>query len=351
MRKKIAGCFFLFCVLQAGAQQSFKTLSLEETLKVLPELQWDSFLRAGTFYYAGHYASFQIGDKGETGFSLIDGYEIIRAPSPYMENGAVFFPEPFVISMKNALDEETKNDLGPFRVAAIIIDPGHGGKDPGAIGKPLVDKKKVTIQEKDVALNVGKTLYEKLVSAYPQKQVLMTRKADVSITLEERVSLANAVKLDKNEAIIYISIHCNALEFKENARGYEIWYLPPNVRRNVIDKNFFDGPEEVRAILNQMREEEFNVESALLAKSILTRFKEFIGNASPSRGIKEEEWYVVKRAHMPSVLVELGFITNPQDAKLLIEPASLKKYTEALYRGISDFITLYEKPGGFSVIE
>jgi N-acetylmuramoyl-L-alanine amidase len=312
------------------------------------EFQWEPFLQTGAVYDRGHFISFYTGKKGETGVLLVDGYHIIEVELPYMERGVLKFPEAFVASVEKAINEEVKNDVGLFRIAAIIIDPGHGGKDTGAIGTPVIDGKKTTIQEKDVVLTVSKDLYALLVKAFPNKQILMTRNDDSTVSLEKRASFANAVSLAQNEAIIFVSVHGNAAPYKTNARGYEVWYLPPNVRRSLINKSTFDGPVEVVPILNSMKEEEFTIESRLLATSILKRFDEVIGKSSPSRGIKEEEWYVVKKANMPSVLVELGFITNASDAKLLTDKTYIKNFSNALFKGISDFITNYEKPGGFN---
>jgi N-acetylmuramoyl-L-alanine amidase len=347
-------CLLLITPLVAVQPQD-KTFSLQDALNILPEFQWDPFLQTGTFYRSGHYASFQVGLKGENCFSLIDGYEVISAPAPYMENGAIRFPENFIISLKNAIDAEIKNDLKPFKVAAIIIDPGHGGKDSGATAVQTINGKKVSLREKDIVLNIALDLRGRLVKRYPDKKILMTRDTDDTLALEERASFANGIKVEENEAIIFISIHCNSelnASLKKNpARGYEIWYLPPKVRREIIEKDSFNGSEEVRNILNTLKEEEFTYESKLLAASLLARFDEFIAPASLSRGIKEEQWYVVKRTNMPSVLIELGFISNPSDAALLFEKQSLEKYTKALFEGLVDFVTLYEKPGGFSIIE
>jgi N-acetylmuramoyl-L-alanine amidase len=360
MKKTLVSVVFV-CLVMAGAfaqSAAVKTLSLEETMRSIgasargaPEFQWDPFFQSGTFYSEGHYASFRAGTQGETGISLVDGQKVLSSALPYLDKGVLRFPESFVTSIKKAIADEMENDLGPFRVAAIIIDPGHGGKDTGAIGTPTINGKKVTVTEKDVNLLVSNALFAQLVKAFPTKQVLMTRKDDSFISLDGRVSLANAINLKKDEAIIYISIHCNAAPFKPNARGYEIWYLPPDVRRVLINKATFDGPAEVVPILNAMKEEEFTIESTMLANAILKRFDEIIGKSSLSRGIKEEEWYVVKKANMPSVLVELGFVTNSADAALLTDSAYLKNFSEALFRGISDFIAVYEQPGGFSIIE
>jgi N-acetylmuramoyl-L-alanine amidase len=86
----------------------------------------------------------------------------------------------------------------------------------------------------------------------------------------------------------------------------------------------------------------------MIAQSVLKRFDETLGGSLPSRGIKAEEWFVVRNTRMPSVLVELGFVTNEEDARLMSDETHLKNFSEALYKGISDFITLFERSGGFT---
>jgi N-acetylmuramoyl-L-alanine amidase len=355
VKKAWSVCILILLVAAGLAAEQSAVLTLQDALKILPEFQWDPFLQTGTFYCAGHYASFKPGSKGETGYSLVDGYALVKTPSPYIENGALRFPQTFVSSVKKAIDAERALDLKPFRVAAVIIDPGHGGKDAGTTASHVINGRKVSLKEKDITLQVGIDLRRRLEERYPDKQILMTRSTNATLVLNERTSFANAVNIGEHEAIIFISIHCNSEmnpHLKRNpAKGYEIWYLPPQVRRDIIEKDDYDGPDAVRSILNTLKEEEFTYESRLLASTILKRFDQFIMSYSPSRGVKEEEWYVVKRANMPSVLVELAFLSNAEDAALLIEDESLARYTDALFHGIADFITLYEQPGGFSVIE
>jgi N-acetylmuramoyl-L-alanine amidase len=203
------------------------------------------------------------------------------------------------------------------------------------------------VVEKDITLNVSKLLYSQLTAAYPDKRVLLTRDKDTFPELEDRVQIANAVPLKDNEAIIFISIHAN-YAFNQTARGYEVWYLSPEYRRTVIDQKKYADSAEVIPILNAMLEEEFTTESIMMAQSIQRGFAEILGSASPSRGIKAEEWYVVRNARMPSVLVELGFVSNGEDARLMTDAAYLKKFSDALYKGISEFITFFERSGGLT---
>jgi N-acetylmuramoyl-L-alanine amidase len=100
-----------------------------------------------------------------------------------------------------------------------------------------------------------------------------------------------------------------------------------------------------------MLEEEFTTESIMIAQAITKRIVEAMGGSIPSRGIKAEEWFVVRNAHMPSVLVELGFVTNEEDALLMTDDAYLKKLSEAIYKGIADFIATFEGSGGFTTIQ
>ena len=104
--------------------------------------------------------------------------------------------------------------------------------------------------------------------------------------------------------------------------------------------------EEIIPILNSMMEEEFTTESILIAKSILDGLEAEIGDLSPNRGLKAESWFVVRNARMPSVLIELGFVTNEKEARLLDDAAALQKYATGIYNGIVNFVSYFESIGG-----
>jgi len=337
------------------------TFGLEETLKALDrgelraEFRWDPFFSKGSISSGRHEASFISGKNGETGVVLMDYREVLTLPLPFMENGIIRFPEAFVIQIKNTFNRYAQEDLSRFRIAAIIIDPGHGGRDPGASWEYNIQGKILKSVEKDITLKVSRQLHATLRSAYPDKQVFITRTGDTNPTKDARVNLANSVPLAQNEAAIYISIHANS-SLNRNARGYEVWYLNPSYRREVIDKSKYEESsnelrKEVLPILNSMMEEELTTESIILANSILKSLGEAVGNKLPSRGLKAEEWFVVRNAHMPSVLVELGFVSNETDALLMSDDAYLKNLSDALYKGIADFVTFFEKSGGFTTVQ
>jgi N-acetylmuramoyl-L-alanine amidase len=333
-----------------------KSLSLDEALSRLSfspenaELRWDPFFGAGVFVSAGHYAAFSAGNSGETGPVLVDNRDLIETSVPYIERGELRFPEAFILDLRRNLDGAVENDNSRFRIAAIIVDPGHGGRDSGAVGNHVFDGKSRKILEKDITLAASKLLHARLAAAYPDKRVLLTRDGDTYPSLEDRVVIANSVPLKDNEAIVFISIHANA-SFNSRARGYEVWYLSPGYRRTVIDREKYADSADVIPILNAMLEEEYTTESILIAQSITKRIDETLGGLIPSRGIKAEEWFVVRNARMPSVLVELGFITNPEDARLMTDEACLRNMSDALYKGIADFIAVFERSGGFTAIQ
>jgi len=335
-----------------------ETLDLDQALKTLGgnvEFRWDPFFSSGAIIDGQHQAAFFSGKAGESGAVLLDHRDVLTLPLPFMDGGNLKFPEAFISQVKSTFSRYYEEDQSRFRIAAIIIDPGHGGKDPGALGEHKVGGRILKSIEKDITLKVSRLLYSTLAAAFPDKQVLLTRSGDSYPTLEDRVTLANAVPLTGNEAAIYVSIHAN-YSFNKNARGYELWYLSPGYRRDLIDGSQYSDsmPEyrqEVLPILNSMLEEELTTESILLANSILKRMGEAVGSQIPSRGLKAEEWFVVRNTRMPAVLIELGFVSNETDALLMDDDAYLKKLSDALYKGIGDFIAFFERSGGFTVLQ
>jgi N-acetylmuramoyl-L-alanine amidase len=326
-----------------------RSLSLDETLGnfgAVPDFRWDPFFKTGNISLSGHHAAFSAGYPGERLPVILDSREILTLSAPWLENGLLRFPESFVAALKRAFDNSVLNDQFRYRIAAIVVDPGHGGKDPGAQGTHTINGKTLKLSEKDITLKSSLYLYSRLSAAYPDKRVLLTRDRDTYPTLEERVLLANSVPLKDNEAILYVSIHANA-SLNRHARGYEVWYLSPDYRRDLIDREKFQDSAEIIPIMNDMLQEEFTNESIMIAQAINRRIGEAMGRSLPARGLKAEEWFVVRNARMPSVLVELGFVTNPVDAEILNSAESLQKLTEAIYKGITDFVTSFESSGGF----
>ncbi|NLK47007.1 MAG: N-acetylmuramoyl-L-alanine amidase [Treponema sp.] len=335
---------FIFCALclSANAQSASFVPLMEGANQLGAQLFWDSLSGIGVLEKNGHSIQF----KAEDQIALFDyrTFEIVDAPK--IVNGSVFVSNNFLTRMEDFFDSSkpiTQDSL--FKIGAILIDPGHGGKDSGAVGKHTVNGKVMQIYEKDVVLKVAEDLYRRLKTSYSDKKIHMTRTDDTFLSLEERVEIANNTPLGEHEAILYISIHANSA-FDKKASGFEVWYLSPGYRRTILSEDAAD--KEILPILNSMLEEEFTTESILIAKFILDGMNAEIGKESANRGLKEEEWFVVRNANMPSVLIEIGFVSNQKEALLLTDDKYLHKIASGIYNGLVSFITHFEQSRGFT---
>lgn len=349
MKKKYGSVLLLLLFAVRLFAESSATLNLlDEAKKMGAVVYWDSLSGSGVLEKNGHQISFRAGDslvlKDYTLLSLVE--------APELKSGTLFVSKAFLSDAEAFF--KTQTDASSYKIGAILIDPGHGGKDPGAMDTHTVKGKKITVTEKDVNLAVGKMLYTRLKAAYPDKQILMTRSTDVFISLAQRTEIANSVKLKENEAILYVSIHVNA-SLDKKANGYEVWYLTEDYRRTVLNKKDVDEhiakDKDVFNILNSMTEQEFTIESQLIAKLIMDGLQAQIGSQASPRGIKAEEWFVVRNSNMPAVLVELGFLTNEKEALLLADTAYLQKAAFGIYNGLAAFVTHFERSRGFTGIK
>ncbi len=301
---------------------------------------WDSLAETGMLEKNGHQLTFRKNEQ----IVILDSVRMSITDAPELKNNKIYVSQKFMNDAELLFKEDNST---MFKVGAILIDAGHGGKDPGALKTYKINGKDVTIQEKDINLKVAKLLGERLKTAYPDKQIILTRDKDVYLTLQERTEIANNVKVKENEAVLFISIHVNS-SLNKTSSGYEVWYLSPGYRRTVLDKNAAGDDSSLFPILNSMLEEEYTTESIMIAKFIMDGLQSQIGNESKARGIKAEEWFVVKNSNMPSVLIELGFVSNEKEALLLNDTTYLKKAALGIYNGIAAFITHFERSKGFT---
>ena len=243
--------------------------------------------------------------------------------------------DPFrvVIDIKGKREEAPPSiarQLG-LEVRRIVIDPGHGGSDPGAIGKG-------GLKEKDVVLKIGMLLKERLrEKGY---EVFMTRERDVFIPLEERTAFANT-----KEADLFISIHANASP-KRSASGIETYYLnlttDEEAMRVAARENATSGKKmsDLQFILYDLMQTSKINESSKLASLVQTSIVSTLKRryrAVNDLGVKQAPFYVLIGANMPSVLVEVSFISNPREERRLRDG----RYLEALAHGIMGGIERY----------
>ncbi len=328
-------CNFIFAINDIALLEKSKTNGMS--------LYWDSLSECGILEKNGHQLSFRNGES----LVLLDSVKMAITDAPELKNNQLYVSNKFLSDAEEFFNQKSEV---PFKVGAILIDAGHGGKDPGALKTYKINGKDVTIREKDINLKVAKMLYERLHAAYPQKQIILTRSTDVFLTLGERTDIANNVKVGENEAVLFISIHVNS-SLNKSSSGYEVWYLSPGYRRTVLDKSAVDNDNNLFTIMNSMLEEEYTTESIMIAKFIMDGLQAQIGKESTARGIRAEEWFVVKNSNMPAVLIELGFVSNQKEALLLNDEKYLKKATLGIYNGITAFVTHFERSQGFTSVK
>ncbi len=216
-------------------------------------------------------------------------------------------------------------------VKTIMIDPGHGGKDPGATANG--------VREKDINLRFAKILGEKLKAK--GFKIYYTRTTDVFIRLEQRTAMANVKKAD-----LFISIHCNAARSKK-AHGLETYSLnlakSKNAVRIAARENAVDprSISDLQFILTDLMVNSKIKESRDLAKDVQTSTLNQVRRKwqLKNKGTREAPFYVLMGAKMPSILVELGYLTNKTESKRL----KTNTYLDYLARGIVDGVITYKK--------
>ena len=236
---------------------------------------------------------------------------------------------------KKGTEGSSRLSMESRRLRTVVIDPGHGGKDPGAVGLG-------GIREKDVNLKLARMLARRLEAR--SFKVVLTRNDDRFIDLEERTALAESAGGD-----VFVSIHSNASNSR-SLRGIEIYYLDEdNQRHNVEVAARENGvrPDQVDTLqetLARLRVAEASRYSRALADHVhrdVTRgLSQTYGDVS-DLGVKRGPFYVLFMSSMPAILVEAGFLTNPEDARLL----SSDRYLDAMAAQIAAGLGHYRNRG------
>lgn len=228
---------------------------------------------------------------------------------------------------------KARGPLKPGKVRRIVVDPGHGGKDPGAVGPS-------GLQEKDVVLAMGLSLAKKLKDELGIDAV-MTRSTDVFIELQERTAIANQVGAD-----LFVSIHANA-SLNRNAAGIETYYLnlaKTEKAAQLAARENGTSLEKVsllQAVLFDLMANYKLNDSAHLAEEVQkTLHKRLTGRYSTVKnlGVKQGPFYVLVGATMPSILVETAFISNEREEARLADPHYREQVAEGILEGIEAYI-------------
>jgi N-acetylmuramoyl-L-alanine amidase len=238
-------------------------------------------------------------------------------------------PEPPDVNRAGSYSLARQLGLGARR---IVIDAGHGGHDPGTIGRG-------GLQEKDLVLDVA-TRLEKMVRSELGAEVIMTRTADTYVPLEERTAIANS-----KEADLFLSVHANASR-NPTARGIETYFLnfaqDPHAEAVAARENAISAAtlKDLQGLVKAITLNSKIDESRDFATSVQEAMVEYQRPHHPveDRGVHTAPFYVLIGANMPSVLAEIAFVTNPDDEKLLKASDTRELIARSLLRGVRAYL-------------
>jgi N-acetylmuramoyl-L-alanine amidase len=228
---------------------------------------------------------------------------------------------------------------GRFKPYTVVIDPGHGGHDPGTRGERVL--------EKDIALKISLKLGEYIEKNIPGVKVIFTRKDDRYVALDERAIIAN-----KNKADLFICIHANAIT-NAKAYGTETYVMGLSKddsnfevakRENSVilrDENYeqryegFDPASPESYILFSLAQSAYQESSLKFAQKVENEFKTKAGRVS--RGVRQAGFWVLWRTAMPSVLIETGFLTYPPEENFLSSEKGQDMMAASIYRAFKEY--------------
>lgn len=267
----------------------------------------------------------------------------------------IFFT--LILFLFAAMHMSGQDSVGQLGLKTVVIDPGHGGKDPGAPGKTS------KTSEKHLVLSVSKMLGDKIKSAYPDVKVVYTRSTDVFVELKERVNIAK-----KNKADLFISIHCNSNNSAQ-PYGASVHILGPKSSNKKNQKDYFAASQSVAQRENSVMlleddyktsYQDFDPESAesVISNSLLWTanygsslmfaaeldgaFRKAPFRESGYTGIHQDIFYLLWATNMPSVLLELGFISNASDYKYMSSAEGQAQVAQRLFDAFKVYKTNYD---------
>jgi N-acetylmuramoyl-L-alanine amidase len=234
----------------------------------------------------------------------------------------------------------------------IVIDPGHGGRDPGALGSTS------TSREKDINLAIALKTGEYIQKYIKNSTVIYTRKDDSFVDLQERPKIANKVNAD-----LFISIHTNYADSKKvmGAETYIMGTAKDQANLEVAMKENsvmlreedhstkyegFDPKSSESYIMFSLTQKVFQEQSTNLASKVQTEFRERVNRND--RDVKQAGFWVLYKTKMPSILIELGFITNPTEEAYLNSKEGQDYLASSIYRACRDYLNEIDRKSGFS---
>lgn len=312
--------------------------------------KWDPFIKTATIEKKGKRIILMDGSDR----ILVNGNEKRLDRPVLMNGGIVFVPASFVRNNLRGIVEVPSFEKLPevgvpkkFAIKTVTIDPGHGGKDPGATGRRL------KLKEKHLTLAISKRL--KNILEDEGLKIIMTRDDDTFVSLPRRVNIAN-----KNGANLFISIHVNASRSR-SLSGFECYYLSDaaddnaraieafeNATLKTDEKTILEHSKGLDKTLWDMTLSENRVESIGLASHICGSVGDSI--AMRNRGVRSARFYVLKGTRMPAVLVEVAYLSNKDEEMKLKDKSFLDDVTYAIAKGVLAYKKEYESKEGYTDI-
>jgi len=248
----------------------------------------------------------------------------------------------FLLLLFNLYNVNLLSQTNSTNIKTIVIDPGHGGKDSGTLGT-----KRFKIYEKHVALAVSLKLGNYIAEAFPEVKIIYTRDTDVFLELNERTEIAN-----KSNADLFISIHCDGFtnpkpsgasvfvmgmsKLKANMdvamRENSAIYLEDNYKQKY---DGFDPKSAESYIVFSLMQNTYLNQSLQIAEEVESEFSNRANRKS--RGVKQAPFYVISRTNMPSILVECGFLTNPNEEEFLHSDLGQDYIASAIFRAFRSY--------------
>lgn len=255
----------------------------------------------------------------------------------------------FLLNAELCIGQNAKKEL---KLSTVVIDAGHGGKDPGCVSK---DKK---TYEKNITLSIAKLFGQKIQEAYPDVKVIYTRTTDKYLTLNERAAIAN-----KNDANLFVSIHINSND-SSSPYGFSTHILGQSKDKNrdlfsynmdicrrensviLLEEDYgtkyqgFDPTDPESFIFFNLMQNAFYEQSLNFAAEVDGQMKK--GPMTKSRGISQDPFYLLWKTTMPAVLIEAGFISNANDVKTLRSETGREAIATRLFDAFSQFKKKYD---------
>ncbi|NTV28565.1 MAG: hypothetical protein HGA80_00595 [Candidatus Omnitrophica bacterium] len=302
------------------------------------DCSWDGVTHTVSMNYKGKLVRAMVGSS----LVLVDSTRFSLSSPLRRKSGSIMLPSDFerVVILPTVENMAGELPKVPSRIGKVVLDPGHGGKDPGAIGYS-------GLKEKDITLDIVRRLRDELVKA--GVDVVITREKDEALALDRRTEIASRPDVE-----LFVSIHANSTtpDHKRSislAHGIEVYYIGAlnaddldeqqrqlNAKKLCGEFKMQGSSEEARKIVLSMLYNYKMSEAPGMAERMARNLSRAV--EEHSRGAKSQRYFVLRNTLVPAILIEVGFLSNPGEERRLKEPSYRQKMAVAISRSISEYL-------------